>query len=893
MRRTSQDRLMPAIQHPMMIILAVGPADAIAMTRAVNYALEQGLHVVLASDRHPAAATFHPLLTRIDLPVLEPTHGISEALARAVALLREIFNKWKPDIIHVHGLGPYAELCRIARMHPTVTSVWGFLNDLMTVPPAPLPAEVDRLLPECAAILVESRALQKAVASTLPNPKQVEIFNLGIDTNLFVRSQEARTRWRKALCIPSDGYIVISPRGWDPNYNQPIILEGFRLAKKRLGKPMFLVLVRLEREAVAGASANEMLAMEELIANNQLTENVRWLPPLRHIMMSGLLSAADLLVSIPSSDAMPSTLIEAAACELPFIASNIPHYRGTFIQDEGILVDPNSSDAIATAIVRHTKGDYSPDCSSLRNRIIQEFDVTASEKKLISIYSRNRHVQPQQRPQISVIITTYNRPQMLLQALDSALAQTMTDREIIVVDDGSSLDIEQVLSTYEGRIQLIRKENGGLASARNAGLKVARGHFVAFLDDDDLWSPDRLSALFSVISDDETIDVVFGDMRYVNAEGLPIEHRTCFRDRPPPPGPVHPEMLFICNVVPVGAALVRYTAIAEVGFFDEKLKTAEDYDLWLRLSEQKPESFRWIDLVVADYRQHDTNISSIKADQLMLDVIFVREKAFDRSQRIQAMHPSLLERYFFDGYLYTAERALDRGEHVQAHDLIKRFRQRHSETDRSRALAERYFQSSRYLLRMPKRIWPWQFVHVPKTGGTAIEDAAREIGWDCGRFASFYKCEIPCASHWHHPPSLHLEVYLGYKLFSIVRNPYDRIVSDFRYLHKAGAISETLDPTGLNSFVHKYLRHPLPTHISTHLRPQTDLTHGSLPVDRILPFSEFPSCLNFFFDQEGIPAQVVRVVNATAPSVSVDDLTPASRELIADFYARDFALLRF
>lgn len=188
---------------------------------------------------------------------------------------------------------------------------------------------------------------------------------------------------------------------------------------------------------------------------------------------------------------------------------------------------------------------------------------------------------------------------------------------------------------------------------------------------------------------------------------------------------------------------------------------------------------------------------------------------------------------------------------------------------------------------------PWQFVHVPKTGGTAVEDAGRAAGLRWGRLADFGPCAVPGTSHWHHPPALHPEVYAGHRLFAVVREPYARLVSDFRYLHREGVIDEPLTAAGLNHFVRRALRDPPPGNVGNHLRPQTDLTHGAMPVDVVLPFSAFPDCVNRFFADIGLPIVLDRVVNATAPSVIVGDLDHESRAIIDAVYARDRALLRF
>ncbi len=96
-------------------------------------------------------------------------------------------------------------------------------------------------------------------------------------------------------------------------------------------------------------------------------------------------------------------------------------------------------------------------------------------------------------PLVSVVLTTYNRPTLTVAALESALAQTLEDVEIIVVDDGSTDDTAERLRPYEGRIRLIRQENQGVGAAKNTGIEAARGVYLAFLDSDDWWHPKKLA----------------------------------------------------------------------------------------------------------------------------------------------------------------------------------------------------------------------------------------------------------------------------------------------------------------------------------------------------------------------------------------------------------------
>src|ERR1700678_803249 len=113
-------------------------------------------------------------------------------------------------------------------------------------------------------------------------------------------------------------------------------------------------------------------------------------------------------------------------------------------------------------------------------------------------------------PTISVIIPTYNRADLIGQALESALAQTHPADEIIVVDDGSTDDTERVVAQYAGQVRYMRQVNAGPSAARNRGIQAASGDFIALLDSDDLWVKDRLERQLAALTLHPGLDFIFG-----------------------------------------------------------------------------------------------------------------------------------------------------------------------------------------------------------------------------------------------------------------------------------------------------------------------------------------------------------------------------------------------
>ena len=183
---------------------------------------------------------------------------------------------------------------------------------------------------------------------------------------------------------------------------------------------------------------------------------------------------------------------------------------------------------------------------------------------------------------VSTIIPTYNRARDVVLAVESALAQTHRDHEVLVIDDGSTDDTAAALASYGARIRFIRKTNGGVSSARNQGIDQARGDAIAFLDSDDEWSPDKLSLQVAVLEARPEIDLVLTSMMVVDRQrrdtGLFSRRSTIPED-----GRVLRHVLRNPAMTP-STAMLRTSVARALGGFDRELKTAEDLDLHLRIA---------------------------------------------------------------------------------------------------------------------------------------------------------------------------------------------------------------------------------------------------------------------------------------------------------------------
>ena len=181
-------------------------------------------------------------------------------------------------------------------------------------------------------------------------------------------------------------------------------------------------------------------------------------------------------------------------------------------------------------------------------------------------------------PTFSIVMPAYEAADSIGDSLASALNQAHPAHEVIVVDDGSADDLEAALAPFADRIVLIRKPNGGAASARNAGIEAASGDFLVVHDADDRCDPRRLEALAELGSARPDLDLITTDIRFT-VDGEPVGS---FRDRNPfEVADQRTAILWSCFLG--GWPAVRLERLREVGGFDESLRTGEDWDCWLRL----------------------------------------------------------------------------------------------------------------------------------------------------------------------------------------------------------------------------------------------------------------------------------------------------------------------
>lgn len=231
-------------------------------------------------------------------------------------------------------------------------------------------------------------------------------------------------------------------------------------------------------------------------------------------------------------------------------------------------------------------------------------------------------------PLVSVIIPAYNCARYLPAAIQSVLEQTYPCVEIVVVDDGSTDETQDILSRYSNVIA-IQQSNGGLSHARNQGIRRAGGEYIALLDGDDIWPETKLAEQVELMKIHPEVGVLFGDARRFADNGwteLTLFTRYRLNDEF-----FASDFLVIdalkkllyMNFIPVGTALVRKKCLVEAGLFDENFRRVEDWDMWLRVALRS--QFAYSRKVWKLKRTHETNLSN-NTEAMALSAIAVMEK---------------------------------------------------------------------------------------------------------------------------------------------------------------------------------------------------------------------------------------------------------------------------
>ena len=266
-------------------------------------------------------------------------------------------------------------------------------------------------------------------------------------------------------------------------------------------------------------------------------------------------------------------------------------------------------------------------------------------------------------PRVSVIIPTYNRAQMLRQALESVRRQNVEGVEIIVVDNNSTDETPQVVEEFQPGIRYLKQKQQGVAAARNMGIRYSKAPYIAFLDSDDLWLPGKLNRQMAFLKSHPEVGLIYTRLwsYHVNS---PEKRRL----DPQGTARTFDELLNGPNTVPTSTVVVRRECFDTAGLFNPSIPAAEDHELWLRIFRRFPIAF--LDVATAEYRRHG---ESINADPSLLYEGYRRYfEIILQEYRSYLNNPRSAERQLAKFEYLCGTTALKRGEGRQAVQLIKR-----------------------------------------------------------------------------------------------------------------------------------------------------------------------------------------------------------------------------
>ena len=284
-------------------------------------------------------------------------------------------------------------------------------------------------------------------------------------------------------------------------------------------------------------------------------------------------------------------------------------------------------------------------------------------------------------PIVSIVMPAYNAAPYIGETLDSVFRQTFTNYEVIVINDGSpdTVELEQALEPYIGRIRYIKQENLGAGAARNEGLRASQGEFIAFLDADDLWLPTYLEEQLKFIHAND-VDLVCADaMHFGDSPLVRKTYMEAFMETAPVVGEVTFLGLVSAEQSLITSGIVaRRAPIIEVGLFDEGLRNSQDFDLWLRLVRHGAR-LAYQRRLLLRYRCHENSLSGDEINRIarQLRVYNRIESSFDLTpeectevsrmvKQIQVMHElELSKSYLSQGKFAEALIALNKANNYQ------------------------------------------------------------------------------------------------------------------------------------------------------------------------------------------------------------------------------------
>lgn len=249
-------------------------------------------------------------------------------------------------------------------------------------------------------------------------------------------------------------------------------------------------------------------------------------------------------------------------------------------------------------------------------------------------------------PLVSIIMPVYNGEQYLSKAIESVLSQTYQNFELIIVNDGSTDISKAVIHSYlkDSRIRYLEQLNAGVATARNTGLAISQGEFIALLDQDDIWLPHKLLLQVQFMTNNPEVGLVHTAIQCINGSGglMSCENMIWVGEYD---GWCTTKLLIGNGIAPL-TVLARFILLKQCGGFVQKRAPADDWDLWLRISRLAPLGF--LSVVCAQYRIHDCNESRNLLKMKRAEIAVLEDYLIDFKHSMTALEKYVVERKLVD-----------------------------------------------------------------------------------------------------------------------------------------------------------------------------------------------------------------------------------------------------
>lgn len=542
--------------------------------------------------------------------------------------LKKVIEDIKPDIVHTLEMQHAAyKVLPIKQKKGDSFPLWFYScwgSDINWFEQFPEDKEkIIQVLNRCDAFFCEDKQTIDKVIESYNFKKPI----LNVQATGGLRANYFRSKF-KFIPPSKRNYIVVKGySGWV--YKPETVFEAIKLCYKEILDRKLKIVVYLSGDVQRYIDELLLLGLEvetfkhtqdydqvmELFAGSKINVAASLSDGISNSMLEGMLMGAFPIQSIPS--------LSGGAAEYIVNGKN------------GVLLDPLDVKGYAEAIVNAISNDKLLDDAANYNfeLIRTRLEYSIIRDKVLKFYNKFFSNQTQKEmkakrkfnPLVSIIIPVYNGSNFVREAIDSALAQTYKNIEIIVVNDGSTDNTEEIVKSYGKRIKYYKKKNGGVATALNLGIEKANGEYFSWLSHDDLYTPEKIELEVLALKGNGEDAVVFCDWMAIDKDGNFI---SCPKTIKEASFSMRAFLALEANHGLHGnSLLIPKSIISQVGNFNSNLEIVQDYDLWFRLSLKC--RFIYVDHQLVLGRDHPKQVTHFKKEKVIIEADAIHSRFVD------------------------------------------------------------------------------------------------------------------------------------------------------------------------------------------------------------------------------------------------------------------------